>query len=1439
MVMTQELPTITELSDAEQTAASLTEVHEQLTDMSNKIRRSDSRTDSKLESLRVDLSAKIGVHDQQLVDIGRKLDLVLCALPGIATVQEIGGSSHGGAPRSQDRPNQKPRNLPEMVAEARAMESSIIRRVVKKELLLANKENYEADSKSNTTFNTNTWKMKSIATDSVQMSLKSLSSGFTLSTKGVEVELCNQQLLQAEGQPLTEGLQEVLTKYDQVFEIPTGLPPIRGREHSINLLPGNNAISVRPYRYPHAQKEIMEKMVQEMLDSDLFTEEDEVIIEPETVIETRYNANGVLEALVHWRGLPDHENTWEVVKDLQRQYPTLALEDKLRFEGGGIDKLHNVYIRKKSREATRVQEEKSTSEMVMTQELPTITELSDAEQTAASLTEVHEQLTDMSNKIRRSDSRTDSKLESLRVDLSAKIGVHDQQLVDIGRKLDLVLCALPGIATVQEIGGSSHGGAPRSQDRPNQKPRNLPEMVAEARAMESSIIRRVVKKELLLANKENYEADSKSNTTFNTNTWKMKSIATDSVQMSLKSLSSGFTLSTKGVEVELCNQQLLQAEGQPLTEGLQEVLTKYDQVFEIPTGLPPIRGREHSINLLPGNNAISVRPYRYPHAQKEIMEKMVQEMLDSDLFTEEDEVIIEPETVIETRYNANGVLEALVHWRGLPDHENTWEVVKDLQRQYPTLALEDKLRFEGGGIDKLHNVYIRKKSREATRVQEEKSTSEMVMTQELPTITELSDAEQTAASLTEVHEQLTDMSNKIRRSDSRTDSKLESLRVDLSAKIGVHDQQLVDIGRKLDLVLCALPGIATVQEIGGSSHGGAPRSQDRPNQKPRNLPEMVAEARAMESSIIRRVVKKELLLANKENYEADSKSNTTFNTNTWKMKSIATDSVQMSLKSLSSGFTLSTKGVEVELCNQQLLQAEGQPLTEGLQEVLTKYDQVFEIPTGLPPIRGREHSINLLPGNNAISVRPYRYPHAQKEIMEKMVQEMLDSDLFTEEDEVIIEPETVIETRYNANGVLEALVHWRGLPDHENTWEVVKDLQRQYPTLALEDKLRFEGGGIDKLHNVYIRKKSREATRVQEEKSTSEMVMTQELPTITELSDAEQTAASLTEVHEQLTDMSNKIRRSDSRTDSKLESLRVDLSAKIGVHDQQLVDIGRKLDLVLCALPGIATVQEIGGSSHGGAPRSQDRPNQKPRNLPEMVAEARAMESSIIRRVVKKELLLANKENYEADSKSNTTFNTNTWKMKSIATDSVQMSLKSLSSGFTLSTKGVEVELCNQQLLQAEGQPLTEGLQEVLTKYDQVFEIPTGLPPIRGREHSINLLPGNNAISVRPYRYPHAQKEIMEKMVQEMLDSGVRAANLDTSVQAADSLMKLVSKLKQTSIFSGFASLNDHVEQRIEEFDQEAEKTNRLLARIADDASASLKELESHHYSSPQRLTLI
>eukprot|EP00250_Pteridium_aquilinum_P005463 c15550_g1_i2 orf=148-579(-) len=69
-------------------------------------------------------------------------------------------------------------------------------------------------------------------------------------------------------------------------------------------------------------------------------------------------------------------------------------------------------------------------------------------------------------------------------------------------------------------------------------------------------------------------------------------------------------------------------------------------------------------------------------------------------------------------------------------------------------------------------------------------------------------------------------------------------------------------------------------------------------------------------------------------------------------------------------------------------------------------------------------------------------------------------------------------------------------------------------------------------------------------------------------------------------------------------------------------------------------------------------------------------------------------------------------------------------------------------------------------------------------------------------------------------------------VQAADSLLKLVSELKQTAVFSDFKSLTEQIKQRVGKFEKQSEQTESLLCNIGEQAAVALKELENHYYLS-------
>lgn len=64
-------------------------------------------------------------------------------------------------------------------------------------------------------------------------------------------------------------------------------------------------------------------------------------------------------------------------------------------------------------------------------------------------------------------------------------------------------------------------------------------------------------------------------------------------------------------------------------------------------------------------------------------------------------------------------------------------------------------------------------------------------------------------------------------------------------------------------------------------------------------------------------------------------------------------------------------------------------------------------------------------------------------------------------------------------------------------------------------------------------------------------------------------------------------------------------------------------------------------------------------------------------------------------------------------------------------------------------------MNDVLKEFPEVFTDQIRLPPERTQVHRIQLYPEHGPINVRPYKYPHHQKEEIEKQVGELLEAGI------------------------------------------------------------------------------------
>lgn len=64
-------------------------------------------------------------------------------------------------------------------------------------------------------------------------------------------------------------------------------------------------------------------------------------------------------------------------------------------------------------------------------------------------------------------------------------------------------------------------------------------------------------------------------------------------------------------------------------------------------------------------------------------------------------------------------------------------------------------------------------------------------------------------------------------------------------------------------------------------------------------------------------------------------------------------------------------------------------------------------------------------------------------------------------------------------------------------------------------------------------------------------------------------------------------------------------------------------------------------------------------------------------------------------------------------------------------------------------------IHSLLQQFQRLFVVPHSLPPTRTHDHHIPLNPNTKPVTVRPYRYPHFQKQVMADLIQEMLKDGI------------------------------------------------------------------------------------
>ncbi|TYK23312.1 peroxidase 64 [Cucumis melo var. makuwa] len=111
-------------------------------------------------------------------------------------------------------------------------------------------------------------------------------------------------------------------------------------------------------------------------------------------------------------------------------------------------------------------------------------------------------------------------------------------------------------------------------------------------------------------------------------------------------------------------------------------------------------------------------------------------------------------------------------------------------------------------------------------------------------------------------------------------------------------------------------------------------------------------------------------------------------------------------------------------------------------------------------------------------------------------------------------------------------------------------------------------------------------------------------------------------------------------------------------------------------------------------------------------------------------------------------------------------------------------------------------IKALLERYSDIFEMPRKLPPKRSIDHHILTLPEQKPINIRPYKYGHAQKEEIEKLVTEMLQAGLNQVTVSDKIPIPV-VEELLDELHGAKVFSKLDLKSGYHQIRMKEKDIE------------------------------------